>query len=308
MKKLFFSKSLIAYFIIAVMIVASVIFKDKEIILPEMSALAIGCLVYQNPVWLSRPLHIFLLPSLTAILGFFINRLDFSLAQKFILVLIIMVLILRLFKSNLAPALATGLLPIITNSTSYSFIASILSLTLLLSLSIKLMYKPEKGSAQSNLHHYKNGILYMVFLAVWILICSQAKLMFMAVIPPVIVVGYESVNKEMYSFEVLKKQVGCLFLAAFVGTKALYFLDNLLIVALIDVVAVSFILHLFKFKLPPAYAMALLPMVLRNISYNYFYLQVLILSVIIFGTVYLYKNWSSGKKWIFILNQKNSGQ
>jgi hypothetical protein len=308
MKNIFFSKSLIAYFIIAVMIVASIIFKDREIILPEMSALAIGCLVYQNPVWLSRPLHIFLLPSLTAVLGFFINRLDFSLAQKLILVLMLMVLILRIFKSHLAPALATGLLPIITNSTSYSFIISILSLTLLLSLSIKLMYKPEKVNSQSSPQHYKNGILYMVFISVWIIICSKLQLMFMAVIPPVIVVGYESVNKEMYSFKVLKKQVACLFLAAFVGTKALYFLDNLLLVAVIDIVAVSLILHFLKFKLPPAYAMALLPMVLHNISYNYFYLQVLILSIIVFGTVYLYKNWSSSKKGIFIFNQKNSQQ
>ncbi|WP_413998028.1 HPP family protein [Flavobacterium sp. W1B] len=278
------------YAIIILMVVASLIFKDKEIILPEMAALAIGCLIYQNPVWLSKPLHIFLLPSITAILGFLINKLDISLTEKLILVLPLMLVVLRLFKSHLAPALATGLLPIITNCSSFAFILSILVLSFLLSISLKFIDTSKNENLQPRLQQPKDSVIYVVFISIWIIICSQIGWMFMAAIPPVIVVGYESVHKESYHFSMLRKQVICLFLAAFVGTQTFYFVDNLVIVALIDIVAVTFILKLFKFKLPPAYAMAILPMALHKLSYNYFYWQVLIMSISVFGIVYIYKN------------------
>lgn len=289
MNKIFYNKGIVGFIIIILMIIASMIFDSREIILPEIAALAIGCLVYQNLIWLSKPLHIFLLPSITAVLGFSVNMLDVGLAHKLVLILLLMFLVLKLFKSFLAPALATGLLPVITNATSYSFIISILLFTFVLSLSLILAGTKEKTNYQSKEQNSKDGIIYIIFIAVWIVICDQEKWMFMAAIPPVIVTGYEAVHKEVYEGLTFRKQVICLFLASFIGIQALHFLDNLVLVVLVDMFAVSLILRIFKCRLPPAYAMAILPMVLYNASYVYFYFQVLLMSVIVFGAIYLYK-------------------
>lgn len=290
MNKIFYNKSIIGFAIIALMIYASLIFNNREIILPEIAALAIGCLVYQNPEWLSKPLHIFLLPSITAVLGFFVNMLDVGLAQKLILILLLMFVVLKLFKSFLAPAFATGLLPVITNATSYSFIISILLFTSVLSLFLFLGDTKEKNNIHSKEQNSTDGIIYILLIALWIVICDYEKWMFMAALPPVIVIGYEAVHKEVYDGVTFRKQVVCLFLSAFIGIQALSFLDNLIIVVLIDMFAVSLVLRIFQCRLPPAYAMAILPMVLYNASYNYFYFHVLLMSVIIFGAIYLYKS------------------
>lgn len=290
MNKIFYNKGIIGFAIIILMIIASMIFDSREIILPEIAALAIGCLVYQNPIWLSKPLYIFLLPSITAVLGFLVNMLNVGLTQKLVLILFLMFLVLKFFKSFLAPALATGLLPVITNATSYSFIISILVLTSVLSLFLILADKKEKTNCQSKEQNSRDGMIYILFIALWIVICDYEKWMFMAALPPVIVIGYEAVHKEVYDGVTFRKQVVCLFLSAFIGIQALHFLDNLIIVVLIDMFAVSLVLRIFKCRLPPAYAMAILPMVLYNASYNYFYFQVLLMSVIIFGAIYLYKS------------------
>lgn len=287
------------------MITAAIIFDNREIILPEIAALAIGCLVYQNPIWLSKPLHIFLLPSITAVLGFLVNMLSILLAYKLILILALMMLVLRFFKSFLAPALATGLLPVITNTSSYSFIISILLLTCALSLYIVLTNTEKKNNGLPKQENSKDGILYVLFIALWIMICDHQKWMFMAALPPVVVTGYEAVHKEVYKAGTFKKQVVCLFLASFVGIQALHFLDNLFLVVLADILGVALILKIFKFRLPPAYAMAILPMILYNASYTYFYFQVLLMCIIIFGAVYLYKKFSIRKSFAHLYNVKN---
>ena len=120
------------------MIATAILFKDKEIILPEIAALSVGIITFRENKWIQRPIHIFLLPSITAILGFGINFLPIILSLKLVLVLIGMLVFLRIFKSQLAPALATGLLPIVTNAHSFLFLISIIFFVLLLYFAIKL--------------------------------------------------------------------------------------------------------------------------------------------------------------------------
>lgn len=291
MKKILPLKSALAYALIFLMIGAAGLVNNKEVILPEMAALAIGCLIHKNPRWLAKPLHIFLLPSITAVGGFLINRMDLDLTAKLILAIAFVLLTLLVFKSALAPALATGLLPVITNATSVYFIVSILVLTFLLSVSLYVKREVPNMPMAPKRQRYRDNILYLAFVSVWVLICAQNGWMYIAAIPPVLVVGYESVHKEAYTFTMFYKQVICLFLAAFIGIQTLHFFNNLLLAALLDLVAVTIMLRLVAFKLTPAYAMAILPMVLHNASYQYFYWQVLVTAGIVLGVIYSYKNF-----------------
>lgn len=279
------------YALIFIMVGVSLIVNNKEVILPEMAALAIGCLIQQYPAWLAKPFHIFLLPSITAIGGFLINKMDLGIAAKLILAVTFVLLTLLLFKSSLAPAMATCLLPVITNATSLYFIFSILVLTFLLFVSLYVKREVTLTQIAPRRQRPQDNILYIVFISAWILICSQNGWMYIAAIPPVLVVGYESVHKDEYTFKMFYKQVICLSLAAFIGIQSLYFLNNLLLVALFDIIAVSLMLRLLAFKLTPAYAMSLLPMVLHNASPKYFYWQVFIMGSIVLGVIYSYKNF-----------------
>lgn len=293
-KKMFYN-FFIGYGLIVVMIATSIFFNGKEIILPEVAALSIGSLIYQEQNWLARPFQIFYLPSITAVLGFYTNQLDINLEFKLILVLVFVVAILRIFKSYLAPAFATGLLPVITNATSYYFIFSILFFTLVLALSIKLLGLTKQNITPSKPHLLPRSILYLGLVSVWILLCGISGWMYMSAIPPVIVVGYESMHKENYTIKILQRQIISLTFAAFIGSQALHYLDNYLIVTIVDITGVYLVLKFLKFNLPPAYAIAILPMVLSENTYPYFALHVLIMASSILGVILVYKSSYSSK-------------
>lgn len=89
--------------------------KDNEIVLPEIAAMAIAMWVYREAGWIRQPSKIFLVPSITAIIGFAINQLPIDYLSKVILTLVLIMIFLRIIQSSLAPAIATGLLPLVMN-------------------------------------------------------------------------------------------------------------------------------------------------------------------------------------------------
>lgn len=290
MKKILPGKSVLAYALIFLMIAVSIVLKNREIILPEISALAIGCFIHEHPEWLAKPLYIFLLPSITAIGGFLINQLDIHIAYKLMLTVLVVLLTLLIFKSSLAPAMATGLLPVITNATSLYFIYAILTFTLLLFVFIFWSEgNPDKSKVLKR-RRPMDSLLFATFVIAWILACYLSGWMILAAIPPVWVVAYESIHKETYTFKMYYKQVLCLTLSALTGILGLYILPNLLLATIFDIAMITLLLRLMKFNLTPAYPMALLPMVLHPAIYRYFSLAVLIMAIGVFGAIYSYKN------------------
>ena len=183
----------IAYGLIMLMAAAALGFKDKEIILPELAALSVGCFIYKKNAWTAKPLHLFLLPSVTAFIGFFINYLEINMAAKIVVIMIVTLSLLYLIKSSLAPALATGLLPIVTNCDSYVFLISIVLFMGFLSILAVVFFKPEVSGAAA-VEEPKPILAILVFLAVlivWVMICSVLGYMQIAALPPVIVTSPE---------------------------------------------------------------------------------------------------------------------
>ncbi|MEW2059063.1 MULTISPECIES: hypothetical protein [Streptomyces] len=127
---------MIAITFIIAMITDSVMLNDHEIILPEVAAMAIAMWVYREAGWIRQPSKIFLAPSITAALGIAVNQLDIAYLGKVILTVVLMMLFLRIIQSNLAPSIATGLLPLVMNASEWTFIISILTLTLILMLGV----------------------------------------------------------------------------------------------------------------------------------------------------------------------------
>lgn len=106
--------------------------------------------------------------------------------------------VLRVIQSNLAPSIATGLLPLVTNATEWSFVISVFALTFILMIGV-LIFKLNNGIKRKVHIQYKYMTVFLILNFVWISLCWITGYEQLAVIPPILVVVYESLQKPMYN-------------------------------------------------------------------------------------------------------------
>ena len=292
---------LIGFSFIIIMVASATLLNDMEIILPEIGALTAGTWIYQNGGWINQPLKIFLAPSGTAIIGFLINQLAIGYAQKVLLGLLLMLILLRVLHSNLAPSFATGLLPIIINATHWSFIVAILLFTLVLTTGVFIQgsYKETTPSSIIKKHHMLIfAIMALIWVgAVWFFGFSQ-----MAAIPPVMVVFFEVLQKPQYSWKMAIKHFIALVGAASIGVLVHTFISSWLISAIIALPLVFVLLQLLKIKLPAAFAFPLLALVLPTSMFHMLPLTAVLATTFFLGSIVILK------KYISPLKVKNDSQ
>jgi hypothetical protein len=281
---------IIAFSFIFAMITASVMFNNPEIILPEVAAMAIAMWVYREAGWVRQPSKIFLAPSFTALIGFLVNQLQITYLAKVSLTLVLMMLFLRLIQSNLAPSIATGLLPLVMNATDWIFIISVFTLTLILMLGV-LSFKLNKGLEKKVEIQYKYMGVFLALNALWIGLCWLTGYYQLAVIPPILVVVYESLQKPMYNGKVAFKQGLVLTISATVGTLLYFAIDSWVLVTLLDMILMFILLRIVGIRIPAVYAFPLLPFVFPEDIVVMLPLGSLIASVFLFGSVLAYKKF-----------------
>lgn len=141
---------------------------------------------------------IFIAPSITAVIGFAVNQMDIFYIGKVSLTLILMMLFLCVIQSNLAPSIATGLLPLVTNATEWSFVIAVFALTFILMIGV-LIFKLNNGIERKVQIQYKYMTVFLILNFVWISLCWITGYEQLVVIPPILVVVYESLQKPMYN-------------------------------------------------------------------------------------------------------------
>ncbi|SMF90307.1 hypothetical protein SAMN05661091_4971 [Paenibacillus uliginis N3/975] len=287
-------KTVISYTIalafILTMVAAAVLFKDREIILPEIAAMAIALWAYREAGWIRQPSKIFVAPSFTAVIGFAVNQLDIAYVGKVILTLCLMMLFLRVIQSNLAASLATGLLPLVTNAQEWSFIVSVFAFTFILMLGV-LTFRLNKGLEKKVKIHYKYMVVYLGLSFIWIGLTWIAGYPQFAVIPSIAVVVYEVLQKPMYNGKMVLKQVMALTLSATVGTVMYFVIDSWILATLIDMILMFVLLRIVGIRLPAVFAFPLLPFVFPEHVVPMIPLGAFIASVFLFGGVLAYKKW-----------------
>lgn len=280
------------YFLAATMLLLmgtfSIITHDIEIILPELGALCVGCFIYKKSSWISNPRALFILPTVTAFLGFGINILSIKLEFKIALVLLLIFLLFYFSKNVLAPAIATGLLPIITNCHSVYFLISTVVFTLLLSIIVQIKYKTE-DKISNEMISFRTFFAYFSIIVIWLSFCYYNNYTFMLAIPPVIVVGLEMISLAEIKLKPILIKTFLLVCSAIIGGFLTLYISNLLLLLLVDFVVISFFLAAFKQKMAPAYAIAMLPILLVNKNPLSFGLYVLIICCAIFGGAFISK-------------------
>ncbi len=286
---------IIAIAFIMAMVMVSVILKDHEIILPEIAAMAIAMWVYRDAGWIRQPSKIFLAPSITAAIGFAVNQLAIAYIGKVILTLVLLMLFLRIIQSNLAPSIATGLLPLVMNANEWSFMISVFIFTFILMLGV-LVFGFNKGLEKKVQIQYKYMFIFLVLNFVWIGLCWISGYQQLAVIPPILVVVYETLQKPMYNGKMAFKQGLVLTLSATVGTFLYFSIDTWIVVTLLDMILMLLLLRIVGIRMPAVYAFPLLPFVFPDDIVTMLPLSALIASVFYFGSVLAYKKFEMKRR------------
>ncbi|WP_282940800.1 hypothetical protein [Paenibacillus sp. RC67] len=281
-----------AFALIISMVSCSVIFHNHEFILPEIAAMAIAMWAYRDPNWLRDPLKICLAPSMTSVIGFTINQLNLAHLEKVGITLVLIMLCLRLIQSNFAPSLATGLLPLITDSHDGSLILLIFAATFVLMLVVILFGMHSSLNKKVNMS-YKNTIFFLGLTFLWFGICWITGFEKLAVIPPILVVVYESLQKADYSGTIALKQGLALTISSTIGTLLFLSIESLIVITLLDMSLMLILQKMMKIRMPAIYAFPLFPFILPKEMVLNLPLGTFVTCIFMFAIVTVYKQYNA---------------
>jgi hypothetical protein len=325
MKKQFIPLAIV---LVIAMCIISAYTGEKEIIFPEISALAIGAWVMEKSAWGNKNFHFWLSPTIAAVTGLVITRfLPYSpflmIAGAFVLV----VLQLKIIGSEVTPSFSAAILPILTHTQSWYYPLSVCILTGIIVCGKKLIdnsYK-EKGTSIELLKSFKERekinltqeeLIIWVKLLTSIMLVSAVALYFHwdYIIAPPLIVAFVELAKPKGK---LHSKTGLVFislvLAAFSGVLWLYLIYYLLhwpvwISAGLSMFCIFLIFHFLRFVLPPAAAITLLPIIIPFKNLCMYAWQVLVGSAIFLLINLSWLKKLPVSKFLFIkqLNRKSS--
>lgn len=296
----------IAIVFILAMVMKAVILDDREVILPEVAAMAIAMWVYRDAGWIRQPLKIFIAPSITATIGYVVNQFPISYAGKVMITLAIIMLLLRIIQSNLAPSIATGLLPLVINATEWRFIIMVFILTFILMLGVQV-FRLNKGLENKVPIEYKYMLVFLFLNIIWIGLVWSIGYTQLAVIPPILVVVYEVLQKPMFSGKMAFKLGLLLNISAAVGTLLYVTIDSWILITIIAMLLMLVLLRIFGMRLPAVYAFPLLTLVLPAEVVVMLPIGTLVATVFFFGSVLVIKKWEMKRnnKKMKLVNKTN---
>jgi hypothetical protein len=100
----------------------------------------------------------------------------------------------------------------------------------------------------------------LVLIFVWIGLCSIVGYP-LAVIPPILVVVFESLQKPMYNGKMAFKQGLVLTVSATIGTLLYFSIESWILATLLDMILMLILLYVVGIRVPAVYAFPLLPFV-----------------------------------------------
>lgn len=273
---------------------------DKEIIFPEIAALAIGAWLMEESSWGNKSLNFWLSPTMAAITGYII--LKFLPYNPFLMVagaFVLVVVQLKMLNSEMFPSLSAAILPIIIHTQSWIYPMSVCILTAIIACGKKIIdnyynKRVNGGRLVKNINvsgkviFTKEEAIHWAKLLISILLVSAIALYFKwdYIITPSLIVAFVGLSKpggKTHTKSVLILIV--LVSSAFLGVFWVYIINYCLywpiwISAGLSMICVLFIYHLFEFTLPPAAAIALLPTIIPVKGLWMYPWQILIGSVI----------------------------
>jgi hypothetical protein len=236
------------------------------VLFPELGALAFDTLKRPHGAWARAPVMLVATPTLAGAVGTLVTQhMAFGLGSVF-LVLGVSLLIIKLLRSPVAPAMSAGLLPLVLGDTSWWYPPSLLLGLGLLAGASQLWRRhhpartapaapPRPPPHSTGTHDYSWVPFFIAFIAVVTLLALGAGLRFL-LFPPLAVIGY-----EMFAHAPTCPWAKRPF--------ALPLACTLAAVAGVALVAGVGILRVLDLHAPPALAVALLPLIMTKPDYAF---------------------------------------
>jgi hypothetical protein len=251
------------------------------IMFPELGALSQDVFTRPRGRWAGAPVKLAITPVLTGVIGIFFTRaLPYGYASVLLTVAGALGVIIAM-RSPIAPAISAGLLPLVIGVRSWWYPPGImLGTTLLAALSIPWRKfaamrdgapaEPLQDVLEEPPTSYWRIAPLMAFVAVAVLMVKLTGLRFI-LFPPLVVIGFEMFgHKEVcpWADRPLMLPLAC-FLTAAGGLAAFKLFGAGPLTAACAMAWGIAVLRLFDLHVPPALAVALLPLVMNSPTFAY---------------------------------------
>ncbi len=253
------------------------------LLFPELAALSYDIFRRPHGTWAKSPVLLVVTPFLTGLTGTVTAQfLQFGLLSVLI-TLSAAILIVRVIRSPIVPAVAAGLLPLILGEKSWWYAPSLLvgtSILALVSLLRQRLYPPEgdagaaAAAAVQDNHGRTSGLSWIPFFVAFLVLSTTAAVLTgerLLLLPPMVGVALELfVNHEHIPWIdrpfVIPLVCGLnalcsVMIIAWLGTGAL--------VVLLVTVVTMVIVRIFDLHFPPAIAVGILPFFMPQLNFRY---------------------------------------
>ncbi len=273
--------------IVAMMVGMSELLREPEIIFPEITALAIGALAAPRLVWKTSRLRMVLLIAVSAIGGVFLVKwVPLPLWGKMVLAFFLCQILYAYSGTTFAPLISAMVLPVLLGTTSWVYPVAAVVLTLLI-IAIRRLFEragvrewepfvPAPRPSRQDLLYGAGRVACMaVFTGIALAIDAR-----FCIAPPLLVAFTEFTGPECAARRMPVRVVSFISLCAAGGALCRWGLTMQLGLPLtVSAVAAAGILLLlvpiFGLYIPPAGAMAILPMLIPVEAVLFYPIQVL---------------------------------
>ncbi len=255
----------------------------EYVLFPELGALAHDILKRPHGTWAKAPLMLIVTPFLTAVIGTLVTR---NFAYGFVPVFATVggaILIIRVLRSPIAPAISAGLLPLTLGVTSWWYPPSILLGTVLLALiaatrqrllptpaAIETPRDRTDNIMEHTPQHYSWVPFFLLFLIIDLALVTLTGWRFL-LFPPLVVIGFEMFAHASicpWAQRPLVLPVACLLNAA-IGVVLVSIFGNGPLSAGCSVALGALILRTLDLHAPPVLAVGLLPLTMAAPDYTF---------------------------------------
>lgn len=256
------------------------------LLFPELAALSHDVITRPRGKWASQPWRMIFTPALTAILGLLLSRHVSYGAVPIAVVTLGSLLIIKLLRSAIAPAISAGVLPIMLAERSWVYPAAVLAglVGLVVLLLLWRRYGPRGDHASSNEAEHSRlvdaletephdrfwVITLLAFVLVLGIFAEHTGLRFL-LFPPLVVMAYEVFGHPRLPGWMAPPAVFPLvcFLTASIGLFASLTLHATFAGVALTMICSIGILKAFKVHMPPALAIGMLAFVIKTPSFWY---------------------------------------
>lgn len=259
--------------VVAVMVGSAEILGEKEIIFPEITAVAMGALIAPMQSWNTSRTRLFAAIVSAAVAGVCIVRfIPEILILRIAVGLLMAVGVITLSKTGFVPAISACILPILMGTKSPVYVISVAVMTALILISQKVLecfglhekyeYKPIGPSAELLKLRSKQVITVLI---ICILPAHFHEIFFIA--PPLIVAFFELSGKGSKLMKRKHTAIALMAAAAFTGVTARFFISEKLgltmtLGAVLSSAVIFALCRKAKLYFPPCCAISTLPFII----------------------------------------------